>query len=67
MGLSALLTTTMVNMEKIVNDIKSAVPDTKVLIGGAPVSEDFRQKIQADFYSPDPQGAVDYLNEMVAV
>jgi methanogenic corrinoid protein MtbC1 len=66
-GLSALLTTTMVNMEKIVIDIKSAVPDTKVLIGGAPVSEDFKQKIHADFYSPDPQGAVDYLNEMVAV
>lgn len=66
-GLSALLTTTMVNMEKIVNDIKSELPDTKVLIGGAPVSEDFRQKIRADFYSPDPQGAVDYLNEMVVV
>jgi methanogenic corrinoid protein MtbC1 len=66
-GLSALLTTTMVNMEKIVIDIKSEFPDTKVLVGGAPVSEDFRLKINADFYSPDPQGAVDYLNEMVTV
>lgn len=66
-GLSALLTTTMVNMEKIVIDIKSEFPDTKVLVGGAPVSEDFRLKINADFYSPDPQGAVEYLNEMVTV
>lgn len=63
-GLSALLTTTMVNMEKIVNDIKAAVPDTKILIGGAPVSDDFREKIDADYYSPDPQGAVDFLNSV---
>lgn len=66
-GLSALLTTTMTNMEQIVKDIKASHPDTKILIGGAPVSEDFKDKIQADFYSPDPQGAVDYLNQMVAV
>ena len=65
-GLSALLTTTMVNMEKIVNEIKTEMPDTKILIGGAPVSEDFKNKINADFYSADPQGAVDYLNSVVA-
>ncbi len=65
-GLSALLTTTMVNMEKIVSEIKNEIPGTKVLIGGAPVSEDFRQKISADFYSPDPQGAVEFLNAAVA-
>ncbi|MFW5657193.1 MAG: cobalamin B12-binding domain-containing protein [Bacteroidota bacterium] len=65
-GLSALLTTTMVNMEKIVGEIKSKMPDTKVLVGGAPVNDDFCQKIGADFYSPDPQGAVEYLNQSVA-
>ncbi|NJN24949.1 MAG: cobalamin-binding protein [Cyclobacteriaceae bacterium] len=65
-GLSALLTTTMVNMEKIVAEIKAAVPDTKILIGGAPVSEEFKEKIHADFYSRDPQGAVDFLNRSVA-
>jgi len=65
-GLSALLTTTMVNMGKIVSDIKAEIPGTKVLIGGAPVSDDFRQKINADFYSPDPQGAVEFLNAAVA-
>lgn len=64
-GLSALLTTTMVNMEKIVSDIKAEMPDTKILIGGAPVSDDFKDKISADFYSPDPQGAVDFLNSEV--
>jgi methanogenic corrinoid protein MtbC1 len=65
-GLSALLTTTMVNMEQIVREVKKAAPGAKVLIGGAPVNDDFRTKIGADFYSPDPQGAVEYLNSMAA-
>ena len=61
-GLSALLTTTMVNMEKITREIKEAVPGTIVTIGGAPVNSDFCAKIGADNYSPDPQGIVEYLN-----
>ncbi len=65
-GLSALLTTTMVNMEKIVKTIKDKYPDRIICIGGAPVSDDFCKKINADFYSPDPQGAVEFLNELAA-
>ncbi len=65
-GLSALLTTTMANMENIVKEIKEKAPDATVLIGGAPVNDKFKDKIGADFYSPDPQGAVEYLNETVA-
>jgi methanogenic corrinoid protein MtbC1 len=65
-GLSALLTTTMVNMEKIVKELRIQVPGTLVIIGGAPVTEGFREKIGADFYSPDPQGAVEYLNQLIA-
>lgn len=63
-GLSALLTTTMSNMEKIVSDLKSEQPDMKVCVGGAPVTDDFCRKINADFYSPDPQGLVEYLNKI---
>jgi len=63
-GLSCLLTTTMLNMEKIVNEIKATRPDTKILIGGAPVTDDFRKRIGADWYSPDPQGAVEFLNKI---
>ena len=62
-GLSALLTTTMVNMEKITREIKKRFPDTKICIGGAPVNQIFCEKINADLYSPDPQGLVEYLNE----
>ena len=65
-GLSCLLTTTMLNMEKIVHEIKAGRPETRVLVGGAPVTDDFRSRIGADWYSPDPQGAVEFLNKHVA-
>ena len=65
-GLSALLTTTMVSMEKITKEIKEALPGTLVTIGGAPVNNDFCTKIGADNYSPDPQGVVEYLNSKIA-
>ena len=65
MGLSALLTTTMENMKKTVSVVKEKYPASKILVGGAPVTMDYCQKINADFYSPDPQGAVNYLNEIV--
>jgi methanogenic corrinoid protein MtbC1 len=66
LGLSALLTTTMINMQEIVTTIREKVPDTKILIGGAPVNTDFCKKIGADFYAPDPQGAVEFLDKLVA-
>jgi methanogenic corrinoid protein MtbC1 len=66
LGLSALLTTTMVNMEKIVKAVKDKHPSVKVLVGGAPLSSEFAKSIGADCYSPDPQGAVDYLNALAA-
>jgi len=60
-GLSALLTTTMINMEKTVKLVKEKVPGTKVIVGGAPLTAEFAKKIGADSYSPDPQGALNYL------
>ena len=65
-GLSALLTTTMENMKKIVGDIKAKSASSKILVGGAPVTQDYCNKIGADFYSPDPQGAVNYLKQLVS-
>lgn len=65
-GLSALLTTTMTNMADSVKQIKADYPDQKVLVGGAPLNDDFRKEIGADFYSPDPQGAVEYLNSLAS-
>ncbi len=63
-GLSALLTTTMINMNEIVARIKGEKPGTQVLIGGAPVNADFCRKIGADFYAPGPQQAIEYLSKL---
>jgi methanogenic corrinoid protein MtbC1 len=65
-GLSALLTTTMENMKKTVTTIREKHSDVKILVGGAPVTKEYCEKIGADFYSPDPQGAVNYLNQIVS-
>jgi methanogenic corrinoid protein MtbC1 len=65
-GLSALLTITMPNMEKSVRAIKEAYPSTKVMIGGAPITPDFCTRIGADFTSHNPHEAVEYLNRTVA-
>ncbi|MBN2633863.1 MAG: corrinoid protein [Bacteroidales bacterium] len=62
-GLSALLTTTMEHMKKTVEAIKGNYSGVTTLVGGAPVTMDYCLKIGADFYSPDPQGAVNYLNQ----
>ena len=60
-GMSALLTTTMENMKKTVAAIREKHSGSKILVGGAPVTQDYCNRIGADFYSPDPQGAVNYL------
>jgi methanogenic corrinoid protein MtbC1 len=65
-GLSALLTTTMGNMADTVKELKAKFGDTRILIGGAPVTSEFCEQIGADHYSKDPQGAVDYLNALVS-
>ena len=65
-GLSALLTTTMENMKQTVTAIKEKNRESKILVGGAPVTMEYCQKIGADFYSPDPQGAVNYLKALVS-
>ena len=64
-GLSALLTTTMENMKKTVGTIREKYAGLQILVGGAPLTMDYCKLIGADFYSPDPQGAVNYLTRLV--
>ena len=66
LGLSALLTTTMANMEKTVLEIKAKYPSKIILVGGAPLSTDFCEKIGATYYSETPQGAIEFLNKHAA-
>ncbi|TVQ71733.1 MAG: cobalamin-binding protein [Balneolaceae bacterium] len=65
-GLSALLTTTMINMKRTVALIREKHPNQVICVGGAPVTEKFCRDINADFYSPDPQGAVTFLNKLAS-
>ena len=51
------------NMEKTVKEIKDEYSNLHVLIGGAPVNQTFCDSIGANFYSSEPHGAIDYLNQ----
>jgi 5-methyltetrahydrofolate--homocysteine methyltransferase len=66
LGLSALLTSTMAHMEDTINALKDAgVRDSvKVVIGGAPVSEEYAQKIGADGYGADGFHAVSVIESL---
>ena len=66
-GLSALLTTTMPKMKEVIESLQEAgIRDTvKVIVGGAPVTEQFAKEIRADAYAPDASTAVDKVREMI--
>jgi 5-methyltetrahydrofolate--homocysteine methyltransferase len=67
-GLSALLTTTMVNMKEVVDALRNS-PDTssvKILIGGAPVTQQFADEIGADAYAADAASAAEIAKGMIA-
>lgn len=65
-ALSALLTTTMPTMEKIVIAIKDAGITVKTIIGGAPVTAAFADQIGADGFSADAPGAVELTRRLLA-
>ena len=65
-GISALLTTTMPGMEKTIKALKDAGIPVKVMIGGAPVTQDYADRIGADGYAPDAASAVDLAKSLVA-
>jgi len=66
-GMSALLTTTMVNMRTTIDVLTEAgVRDqVKIMIGGAPVTQWYANEIGADGYAPDAAPAVDLARELV--
>jgi corrinoid protein of di/trimethylamine methyltransferase len=66
--LSALLTTTMNQMKTVVDEFERAgIRDRfKIMIGGAPITEEFRVRIGADSYAPDAASAADAALELVA-
>ena len=65
-GMSALLTTTMPGMEKTIKALQQAGVTAKVMVGGAPVTQTFAEKIGAHGYAPDAASAVDTAKSLVA-
>jgi len=65
-GMSTLLTTTMPAMEKTIKALQQAGISAKVMIGGAPVTQNYADKIGADGYADDAATAVDVAKNLLA-
>jgi 5-methyltetrahydrofolate--homocysteine methyltransferase len=68
LGLSAMLTTTMLHMKTTIDAISQAGvrANVKILVGGAPVSQKFADEVGADAYARDAVKAVDKVKELLA-
>lgn len=69
LAMSALLTTTMLHMKDTIELLKEEGlrDDVKVIIGGAPVSQDFADEIGADGFSPDAASAADLCKKLLSI
>jgi 5-methyltetrahydrofolate--homocysteine methyltransferase len=66
-GLSALMTTTVVSMEETIKLLRVKKPDTKVVVGGAVMTQEYADQIGADAYSKDAMQTVRYCDEVFGV
>ncbi len=64
---SGLLTTTMPALKEAVHTIKAAYPDLKVIVGGAPVTQEYAKEIGADGYAPDAGSSAVKAKELIGV
>jgi 5-methyltetrahydrofolate--homocysteine methyltransferase len=69
LGMSALLTTTMIHMPEVIEALKEAGlrEKVKVIVGGAPVTQEFAEKIGADGYAPDAASAAEVVKKLLGV
>ena len=63
-GLSALMTTTVVSMEETIKLLHQVKPDTKIIVGGAVLNPDYAAQIKADAYGKDAMATVRYADEV---
>ena len=63
-GLSALMTTTVVSMEETIRLLREQKPDCKVMVGGAVLNQEYADMIGADFYGKDAMQSVYYTQEL---
>jgi len=65
-ALSALLTTTMIQMKNVIQALQSSGLDVPVIVGGAPLTQDYAEQIGAKGFAPDAASAVDVVHRLVA-
>jgi 5-methyltetrahydrofolate--homocysteine methyltransferase len=65
-GLSSLLTTTMIQMEEIVKKLRAEALPVKIIVGGAPVTAQFADQIGADGYATDAASAVEKVKDLLS-
>lgn len=65
-GLSALMTTTVAYMEKTIQALREAVPDCKIMCGGAVLTEEYAKSIGADCYVKDAMASVRYAQQVLS-
>lgn len=65
-GLSALMTTTVISMEETIRKLKAVLPECKVMVGGAVLNQDYADMIKADFYGKDAMQSVYYAQKVFA-
>jgi 5-methyltetrahydrofolate--homocysteine methyltransferase len=65
-ALSALLTTTMVQMKAVIEAVEKAGLGVPVVVGGAPVTRDYADQIRARGYAPDAASAVEEIGRLIA-
>lgn len=63
-GLSALMTTTVVSMEETIKLLHKVAPDCKIMVGGAVLSQEYADMIHADFYGRDAMQSVYYAQKL---
>ena len=63
-GLSALMTTTVVSMEETICQLREKAPDCLVMVGGAVLNQDYADMIGADFYGKDAMQSVHYAQKV---
>ena len=63
-GLSALMTTTVISMEETIRQIRNELPNCKVMVGGAVLNQEYADMIGADYYAKDAMQAVTYVQNI---
>ena len=63
-GLSALMTTTVVNMEETIRQLRTKCPWCKIMVGGAVLTQEYADMIGADFYGKDAMQSVYYAEKL---